>query len=66
MKSLAYAAFAAAEKPLNPDDVRPGYLALLIVLLMCVATFFLLRSFVKHTRKANQPWEGDSGGTKKP
>jgi len=66
MKSLVFAAIAAAEKPLDPNDVKPGYLALLIVILMCVATFFLLLSFVKHTRKANQPWEGDSGDTKKP
>ena len=66
MNSFAFAVLAASEKPLDPNDVKPGYVALSIVILMCVATFFLLRSFVKHTRKASQPWEGDSAGTKEP
>ncbi len=70
MTSLAFAALAASEKPLDgnfdPNDVRPGYVALLIVAILCVATVLLLVSFVRHTRKANQPWEGDSTGTKEP
>ena len=66
MNSFAFAVLAASEKPLDPNDVKPGWLALWIVILLCVATFFLLRSFVKHTRKASQPWEGDTNGTKKP
>jgi hypothetical protein len=66
MNSYAFAALAASEKPLDPNDVKPGYVALLIVILMCVATFFLLRNFVKHTRKASEPWEGESTDTKKP
>lgn len=65
MNSFAFAVLAAGEKPLDPNQVKPGWVALSIVILMCVATFFLLRSFVKHTRKASQPWEGDSTGTKK-
>lgn len=63
MNTLALATLVAREKPLDPNDVKPGYLALLIVILLCVATYFLLRSFVKHTRKARQPWEGDTGDT---
>lgn len=66
MNSFAFAVLAASEKPLDPNDVKPGWLALAIVVLMCVATYFLLRSFVKHTRKAGQPWEGDSSGPKEP
>ena len=66
MNSFAFAVLTASEKPLDPNDVKPGWLALWIVILLCVATFFLLRSFVKHTRKARQPWEGDTDGTKKP
>lgn len=69
MNSFAFAVLVVGEKPIDPNDVKPGYVALSIVILMCVATFFLLRSFVKHTRKASQPWEGDTddtGGTKKP
>lgn len=63
MNTLALATLVAREKPLDPNDVKPGYVALLIVILLCVATYFLLRSFVKHTRKASQPWEGDTGDT---
>ncbi len=69
MHPFAFALIAASEKPLDPNDVKPGYLALSIVIIMCVATFFLLRSFVKHSKKAAQPWESESaetGGTKKP
>lgn len=66
MNALALAVIAAAEKPLDPNDVKPGYVALSIVILMCVATFFLLRSFVKHSHKADQHWKGDSTGPKTP
>ena len=71
MHPFALAVIAAntlhtSEKPLDPNDVKPGYLALSIVIIMCVATFFLLRSFVKHSKKASQPWEGEPGGTNKP
>ena len=60
MDTYAFAVIAASEKPLNPNDVRPGYLALAIVLIMCLATYFLIRSFLKHSRRADQPWEGDA------
>lgn len=66
MNSLAFAVLVASEKPLDPNDVKPGWVALGIVALMCLATFFLILSFIRHTRKANQPWEGDSTGTKEP
>lgn len=66
MNSLVFAVLAASEKPLDPNDVKPGWVALGIVALMCLATFFLLLSFIRHTRKASQPWEGESTGTKKP
>ena len=48
-----------AEVPLTPENVRPGWLAMLIVGLLIVATFFLLRSFVKHSRRAAEPWPGE-------
>lgn len=66
MNTLALAVMTAVDKPATVEETRPGYLALLIVILMCVATYFLLRSFVKHTHKASEPWEGDSTGTKGP
>ena len=63
MHPFALALIAASEKPLDPNDVKPGYLALSIVIILCIATAILLRSFVKHSKKAAQPWEGDSAGT---
>ncbi|WP_370186868.1 hypothetical protein [Aeromicrobium sp.] len=50
-----------AERPrgLDPNIVRPGWLALGIVALLAVAVFFLAKSFAKHTKRAAQPWEGD-------
>lgn len=52
---------ATTERPrgLDPEIVRPGYLALAIVLALCVAVFLLARSFSKHTKRAAEPWEGD-------
>lgn len=44
---------------LDPNIVRPGWLALGIVTLLGVAVFFLSKSFARHTRKAAQAWEGD-------
>lgn len=61
MSLYAFAALVSAEKPLNPEDVKPGWVALGIVALLCVATFFLARSFLKHSKKAQQPWEGEEG-----
>ncbi|ALX05525.1 hypothetical protein [Aeromicrobium erythreum] len=54
-----------AERPrgLDPNIVRPGWLALGIVALLAVAVFFLAKSFAKHTKRAAQPWEGDADET---
>lgn len=48
-----------AERPrgLDPNIVRPGWLALGIVAALGVAVFLLSRSFAKHAKKASQPWE---------
>jgi RsiW-degrading membrane proteinase PrsW (M82 family) len=48
-----------ADVPLTPENVRPGWLAMLVVGVLIVATVFLLRSFVKHYRRAAEPWEGE-------
>ena len=48
-----------ADVPLTPENVRPGWLAMLIVGLLIVATVVLLRSFVKHARRAAEPWPGE-------
>ncbi len=59
MNSYVFAALVAAEKPLTPENVRPGWIAMVTVLALIVATAFLARSFLKHSRKAQQPWEGE-------
>lgn len=53
------AALVSAEVPLTPENVKPGWLALGIVALLCVATYFLARSFLKHAKRAGEPWEGE-------
>ena len=50
---------AQEQRGLDPNIVRPGWLALGIVVLLCVAVFFLAKSFARHTKKASQPWEGE-------
>jgi hypothetical protein len=37
----------------NPDSVRPGWIALLIILALAVATFLLWRNMGKQMRKIN-------------
>lgn len=53
------ATLVTREAPLDPNDVKPGWVALGIVVLLIIATFFLARSFLKHSKKAQQPWEGE-------
>ena len=50
---------AAAEVPLTPENVRPGWLAMLVVGVLILAVFLLARSFLKHTRRAAEPWPGE-------
>ena len=52
-------AIATADVPLTPENVRPGWLAMLVVGILIVATVLLLRSFIKHTHRAAEPWPGD-------
>ncbi|MFI5427436.1 hypothetical protein [Aeromicrobium sp. UC242_57] len=47
------------DKAPDAEDVKPGWVALGIVIILCIAVFFLCRSFIKHTKKAEQPWEGE-------
>jgi hypothetical protein len=49
----------AGEVPIDEQHVRPGGLAMLVVGLLIVATFFLARSFLKHSRRAAEPWPGE-------
>ena len=53
--------FTTAEVPLTRDNVRAGWLALGIVLVMAVGVVVLARSFIKHTKRAAEPWDSDAG-----
>ena len=59
MNVYAIASFVTAEPAFSKEDVKPGWVALGIVAALCVATYFLARSFLKHSKKAQQPWEGE-------
>ncbi|MGA9101585.1 hypothetical protein [Aeromicrobium sp.] len=48
-----------ADVPLTPENVRPGWLAMLVVGILIVATVILVRSFLKHARRAAEPWPGE-------
>ena len=41
------------------QNSRPGYAALVVVGLLAVAVTFLVLSFLKHVRKAREPWDDD-------
>jgi len=61
MNSFAVAVLANANggRGMDPNIVKPGWVALGIVALLCVAVFLLARSFLRHSRKAQQPWDGE-------
>jgi hypothetical protein len=44
---------------LDPNIVRPGWTALAVVAVLGVGLYVLARSFVKHARRAKDPWPGD-------
>ncbi len=68
--TLAAAAFASA--PLgdffaegslaayDPDDVRPGWIALVLVITLAIATYVLWRSMNTQLRKIQMPPKGSS------
>lgn len=62
---VALANAGTRDTPLDPNDVKPGWVALGIVVLLCIAVFFLCRSFIRHAKKAEQPWEGESADAKR-
>ncbi|MET0447830.1 MAG: hypothetical protein ABW004_05470 [Aeromicrobium sp.] len=54
-----FASEGTRETPLDPNDVKPGWVALGIVVILIIATAILCRSFLAHARKAGKPWEGE-------
>lgn len=53
------ALLSATNPPIDWQHAAPGYTALVVVGLLFVAMVFLVRSFLKHVKKAKEPWEGD-------
>jgi hypothetical protein len=53
------AAAGTRKTPLDPNDVKPGWLALGIVVVLIIAVALLCRSFLSHARKAQRPWQGE-------
>lgn len=46
-------------RELDPDIVKPGWVALAIFLAMAVALALLMWSFARVSRRAREPWEGE-------
>ncbi len=62
MNALLVAAGALASAPPDPADVKPGWLALVIVALIGLATFLLWRSMNNQLKKVHF----DNGSTAAP
>jgi hypothetical protein len=54
-----FAAAGTRDTPLDPNDVKPGWVALGIVFVLIIAVAILCRSFLAHARKSQVPWEGE-------
>ena len=53
---------SAANPPIDWRNVEPGFTALILVGVLFVAVALLWRSFLKHAKKAREPWEGEDTG----
>lgn len=49
----------ASNPPIDWGHAEPGFTALILVVVLFVAMGFLVRSFLKHAKKAREPWEGE-------
>jgi hypothetical protein len=47
------------QSQLDWQNSRPGFAALIVVALLALAVALLLRSFLKHERKAREPWDDE-------
>ncbi|WP_229055014.1 hypothetical protein [Aeromicrobium sp. Leaf350] len=50
---------ANEERGLDPNIVRPGWVALGIFVLMAIALALLMWSFARVSRRARAPWDGE-------
>jgi hypothetical protein len=55
---------ATADVPLTPENVRPGWVAMLVVFILIGALIILMRSFARHARRAREPWPGEKDDDK--
>lgn len=53
------------DKAPDAEDVKPGWVALGLVIILCIAVFFLCRSFLTHAKRAERPWEGEETESKR-
>ena len=53
---------SAAAAPIDWRNAEPGFTALIVVGLLFLSMVFLVRSFLKHARRAREPWEGEDKG----
>ncbi len=51
-----------ANPPIDWRNSDPGFTALSVVGVLFLAMVFLVRSFLKHARRAREPWEGEDEG----
>jgi hypothetical protein len=56
------ALLSAANPPIDWRHAEPGFTALIVVGVLFVAVAFLWRSFLKHAKRAREPWEGEDEG----
>ncbi|GAA1738701.1 hypothetical protein [Aeromicrobium alkaliterrae] len=61
MYELASAVLVAAgdRRELDPNIVRPGWVALGIFVLMAISLALLMWSFARVSRRARAPWDGE-------
>ena len=49
----------AANPPIEWRNAEPGFTALIVVGVLFLSMVFLVRSFLKHARRAREPWQGE-------
>ena len=57
--ALLPALSSASNPPIDWHHSQPGITALIVVGALFAAVALLWRSFLKHVKKAKEPWEGD-------
>jgi len=53
------ALLSAANTPIDWRNSEPGFTALIVVGVLFVGVALLWRSFLKHAKRAREPWEGE-------